>query len=53
MNCPKCKIEMHYVASMTLGKQTWANRDEFDECPKCFKQIKRPKRNSAGTRSAD
>lgn len=41
MNCPKCDVEMYYVTSMTLGKQTWATRDEFDECPKCFKRIKR------------
>lgn len=44
MNCPKCDVEMHYVASMTLGKQSWANRDEFDECPKCNKRIKRRKK---------
>lgn len=53
MKCPNCDVEMYYVASMTIGKQTWTQRDQFDECPKCFKQIKRPNKNSAGTRSAD
>lgn len=53
MNCLKCKVKMYYVTSMTLGKQTWETRDHFDECPKCGKQIKRPKQDSAGTRSAD
>jgi uncharacterized protein with PIN domain len=39
--CPKCNVEMFYVASMILGKQSWKNRDQFDECPKCGLQIKR------------
>lgn len=41
MNCPKCNVEMFYSASMTLGKQSWENRDQFDECPKCGLKIKR------------
>ena len=46
MNCPNCKVEMFYVASLMLGKQTWATKDEFDECPKCNKKIKRKKRKA-------
>jgi len=54
MNCPKCGSEMFYVASLILGKQTWKNRDEFDECDKCNFRLKRKKqKNSAGTKSAD